>query len=80
VCSFRPSLPTLPKATPAFGTSLFAVRFILWHGCAHRRPLSAVDDTLPVSLGNPIRRTRLGRYLAVLISSLSRFNFQGDLA
>jgi hypothetical protein len=80
MCSFRLILPTLPKATPALCTSLSAVRFILSHTCAHRRPLSATDDTLPVSFGNPIRTTWLWQYLLIFISSQSRSNFQGDLS
>ena len=80
MCSFRLNLPTLPKATPWLCTSLSAVQFVLSHGCVHGRPVWAIDDTLPISLGNPITATCLRTDPSVFISSLSRSNFQGDLS
>jgi len=80
MCSFRLNLPSSPQATPWLRTSLPAVQFVLSHGCVHGRPVSAIDDTLRTSLGNPIRRTCLRGYLSVFISRLSRSHFQGDLA
>jgi len=80
MCSFPLNLPSLPKATPWLRTSLPAVQFVLSHGCVHGRPVSAIDDTLSRSFGNPIRPTCLKTFLSVFISSLSNSNFQGDLS